>query len=117
MRTVISEDNTAAAAVTMAAGHTHQSRHIRIRYHFTRELVAPGVIIAVEQVSMLAITGFSRRGRWLLGTAVWMGTGKPLAGTSSRGKQQLAVSNCCGRPASLARPCFSSLSTQQGNVI
>ncbi|CAM9249520.1 unnamed protein product [Phaeothamnion confervicola] len=46
--TVIHEDNTAALAVTMAAGHTHQSRHIRIR--FARELVAAGVI-AVEQVS------------------------------------------------------------------
>ncbi|CAN0165000.1 unnamed protein product [Phaeothamnion confervicola] len=48
--TVIHEDNTAALAVAMAAGHTRQSRHIRIRYHVTRELVAAGVIV-VEQVS------------------------------------------------------------------
>ncbi|CAN0457639.1 unnamed protein product, partial [Phaeothamnion confervicola] len=48
--TVIYEDNTAALAVAMAAGHTRQSRHIRILYHFTQELVAAGVI-AVEQVS------------------------------------------------------------------
>ncbi|CAN0269478.1 unnamed protein product, partial [Phaeothamnion confervicola] len=43
--TVIREDNTAALAAAMAARHTHQSRHIRIRYHFTRELVAAGVIV------------------------------------------------------------------------
>ncbi|CAN0261046.1 unnamed protein product, partial [Phaeothamnion confervicola] len=48
--TVIHEDNTAVLAVPMAAGHTRQSRHIRTRYHFTRELVAAGVI-AMEQVS------------------------------------------------------------------
>ncbi|CAM9667740.1 unnamed protein product, partial [Phaeothamnion confervicola] len=47
--TLIHEDNTAALAVAMAAGHMRQSRHIRIRYHFTRELVAAGVIV-VEQV-------------------------------------------------------------------
>ncbi|CAM9390452.1 unnamed protein product [Phaeothamnion confervicola] len=48
--TVIREDNTAALTVAMAAGHTRQSRHIHICYHFTRELVAAGVIV-VEQVS------------------------------------------------------------------
>ncbi|CAM9559118.1 unnamed protein product, partial [Phaeothamnion confervicola] len=37
--TVIHEDNTAALAVAMAAGQTHQSCHIHIRYHVTRELV------------------------------------------------------------------------------
>ncbi|CAM9135743.1 unnamed protein product, partial [Phaeothamnion confervicola] len=48
--TATHEDNTAALAASMAAGHTRQSRHIRIRYHFTRELVAADVI-AVEQVT------------------------------------------------------------------
>ncbi|CAN0137298.1 unnamed protein product [Phaeothamnion confervicola] len=48
--TVIREENMAALVVAMAARHTRQSRHIRIRYHFTRELVAAGVIV-VEQVS------------------------------------------------------------------
>ncbi|CAM9952920.1 unnamed protein product, partial [Phaeothamnion confervicola] len=49
-QTVIHEDNTVALAVAMSAGHARQSRHIRICYHFTRELVAAGVIV-VEQVS------------------------------------------------------------------
>ncbi|CAM9456021.1 unnamed protein product [Phaeothamnion confervicola] len=47
--TIIHEDNTAALAMAMAAGRTHQSRYIRIRYHFTWELVAAGVI--TEHVS------------------------------------------------------------------
>ena len=47
--TIIFEDNTACIALANSQGYTKRSRHVNIKYHFTREQVQSG-IITVQQI-------------------------------------------------------------------
>jgi hypothetical protein len=48
--TILYEDNSGAICIARGAGRPERSRHLDIRYHYVKELVASGVV-SVEYIS------------------------------------------------------------------
>ena len=46
--TIIFEDNTACIALANTQGYTKRSRHVNIKYHFTKEQVQDGIISVLQ---------------------------------------------------------------------
>ncbi|CAM9655377.1 unnamed protein product [Phaeothamnion confervicola] len=57
--TPLHEDNEACMLMANSAGHTRRSRHIAIRYHYTRELIEEKII------QLVRIDGRLLKGSWL----------------------------------------------------